>query len=236
MCRHAGRFLAAVVAVATAFTVAPWGPGSVPGAYAADLPDPVPVPSLPPIGDAAVTSERLVPVPSGCPQPPEEQVVFVGTMLVNDTTTARFVVDQVRSGSTQGFTAAGQIDIRYGDEVRFLEPGAQYIVGAAVDPELRALVSKVREPAPLFGGSEIAGLNTSDVVCPTLDDPVRTLRADGTGVETGVFSSLDGSGGMVLRAVFQPLVAAFAILLGLAALKLLVFAMARSLRDLGDAG
>lgn len=162
--------------------------------------------------------------------------MFVGTLVLNDTTTARFRVDQVRSGSIDGFSRDGQIDVRYGDEVRFLEFGVQYIVGAAVDAEQRALVSSVRVPAPLFGGSEIAGVNASDTVCPELDDPVRTLRADGSSVDTGVLSSLEGSGAMVLRAVLQPLGAAFAILVGLAALKLLVFAMARSLRDLSRTG
>lgn len=205
-------------------------------AHAADLPEPAPVPGLVPIADPDVASEHLVSVPTGCPTTAREHVVFVGTLTRNDATTARFTVDQVRSGSVEGFWAAGKIDIRYGDEVRFLETGVQYIVGAAVDVEQRALVSKVREEAPLFGGSEIAGVNATDAVCPMLDDPIRTLRADGASVETGVLSSLDGSGGMVLRAVLQPLAVALAILVCLVGLKLLVFAMVRSLRDLGRAG
>jgi hypothetical protein len=205
-------------------------------AAAADLPDPVPVPGLAPIADPDAASERLHPVPSGCPAPEREQVVFVGTLTLHDAATARFTIDQLRAGSAEGFSRDGMIDIRYGDEVRFLEPGVQYIVGAAIDVEQRALVSKVREEAPLFGGSEIAGVNATDAVCPVIDDPVRTLRADGGAVETGVLSSLDGSGPMVLRALLQPLAAALAILFGLAALKLLVFAMVRSLRDLGRAG
>lgn len=205
-------------------------------AVARELPDPVPVPGLPPIADPNIASERLLPIPPGCPAPEREQVVFIGTLTRNDTITARFTIDQVRAGSVEGFSRAGMIDIRYGNEVRFLETGAQYIVGAAVDVEQRALVSKVREEAPLFGGSEIAGVNASDTVCPVVDDPVRTLRADGSTVETGVLSSLDGAGPMVLRAVLQPIGAALAILVGVVALKLLIFAMVRSLRDLRRAG
>lgn len=230
--RH-GRLTGAVALVLVALAV-----GVVPGGTVAagELADPAPIPGLPPIADPDIASERLVSVPSGCPAPASEHVVFVGTLTRNDATTARFTIDQVRAGSVQGFSLAGLIDIRYGDEVRFLETGVQYIIGAAIDAEQRALVSKVREDAPLFGGSEIAGVNASDTVCPTVDDPVRTLRADGVSVETGVLSSLDGSGGMVLRAILQPLVAALAILVCLVGLKLLVFAMVRSLRDLGRAG
>lgn len=223
--------LACAVVVCLAAVLAP-----AQRAGAKELPEPVPVPGLAPIADPDMASERLLPIPPGCPAPQREQVVFVGTLTRNDAATARFTVDQVRAGSVEGFSRAGMIDIRYGDEVRFLETGVQYIVGAAVDVEQRALFSKVREEAPLFGGSEIAGVNASDTVCPVVDDPVRTLLADGGTVETGVLSSLHGAGPMMLRALLQPLAAALAILACLAALKLLVFAMVRSLRDLRRAG
>ena len=110
--------------------------GVVPGGAVAagELPEPAPIPGLPPIADPNIASERLVSVPTGCPAPTNEHVVFVGTLTRNDATTARFTVDQVRAGSVQGFSLAGSIDIRYGDEVRFLDSGQRYIVGAGIAP------------------------------------------------------------------------------------------------------
>lgn len=202
-------------------------------ALAEDLPDPLPVPSLPPIDDPAAVSSRLVPVPAGCAAPAIEQVVFIGTMVLNDATTARFAIDSVRSGSVDGFAVGGLIDVRYGDEVRFLDRDEVYIVGAAVDPELGVLASAVREPAPLFGGNEIAGVDDSDVDCPQVESPVRTLRADATNVESGVLSPLADAKGDLVRAVLQPVGVAFLVLLGLVIVKHLLFALGRSLRDLG---
>jgi hypothetical protein len=209
--------------------------GTIAGAAVAEeLPDPVPVPSLPPIDDPNATSARLVPVPAGCAAPALEQVVFIGTLVVADAVTARFAVDSVRSGSTSGFEVGGLIDVRYGDEVRFLDRDDSYIVGAGVDPTTHVLSSTVREPAPLFGGNEIAGVNDSDVQCPRLASPIRTLRADGTSVETGVLTPLTHAKGRILRALLEPAAVAFLVLVGLTTLKLLLFAMGRSLRDLGS--
>ncbi|MFM2071377.1 MAG: hypothetical protein RLZZ623_1640 [Actinomycetota bacterium] len=202
-------------------------------ASAALPPDPVPVPALPPIEDPTAESARLVPVPTGCSAPPEEQAVFVGTLIVNDSNTARFKVDQVRAGSVEGFAVGGLIDVRYGDDTRFLEADVQYIVGAAVDPELGVLASRVRESAPLFGGNEIAGVDDSDVACPRFEDPVRTLLADNTPVESGVLSPMKGASSQMLRAVMEPIGVAFVILFALVLVKHLVFALGRSIRDLG---
>ena len=201
---------------------------------AGELPQPLPVPALPPIADPNAASTRLVPVPPGCAAPPQEQVVFVGTMVLGDTSTARFSIESIRSGSAAGFEVSGLIDVRYGDEVRFLDVNSSYIVGAAIDPVSHVLASAVRAPAPLFGGNEIAGVDDSDVDCPRVGDPVRTLLPDGTSVESGVLTPLGNAKGDILRAVLEPIGVAFLILLGLTAVKLLVFAMGRSLRDLGS--
>lgn len=195
------------------------------------IPDPVPVPALPPIADEGAESAPLVPVPSGCAAPESEHAVFVGTLVTADASTARFSIGQVRSGSVEGFTVGGLIDVRYGDEVRFLEIGQTYIVGAGLDVVRPALVSTVRTPAPLFGGNEIAGIDDSDVGCPTIEDPVRTLLVDGTSVETGVLAPLHDAGENLARALIEPAAVALAILLGLVALKHLVFAFGRSLRE-----
>ena len=51
-------------------------------AAAQELPEPVPVPALPPIADPNAASTRLVPVPVGCAVLPLEQAVFIGTMVL----------------------------------------------------------------------------------------------------------------------------------------------------------
>lgn len=197
------------------------------------LPTPEPLPSLPAIEDPDATSTRLVPVPAGCAAPDQEQAVFVGLLVQRDDATARFAIREVRSGSLDGWTKAGFVDVRYGDEVRFLDPATVYLVGTGVDPRSRVLVSTVRPPAPLFGGSDVAGLDDSDVDCPVVDDPVRTLLLDGTSVDSGVLSSLDGAGHRILRAILQPVGVAIAVLIGLVGLKLLAFSVGRSIRHLG---
>jgi hypothetical protein len=201
-------------------------------AMAGELPDPVPVPSLPPIEDQEADSSRLIPVPAGCVAPSVEQVVFIGKMIINDAVTGRYEVEQVLSGSIDGFSVGGMIDVRYGDEVRFLSVGQRYIVGAAVDPDLRVLASTVRAPALLFGGNEIAGADDADVDCPQVDTPVRTLLLDGSSVETGVLTPLKDGEKRIVRAILAPVGAAFLVLLGLVVVKHLFFALGRSLRDL----
>jgi hypothetical protein len=197
------------------------------------LPDPQPVPTLPEIEPAESASGRLVAVPSGCGSPTPEKVVFVGNVTVTDSVTARYQVVQVLAGSTAGFEVRGLIDVRYGDDVRFLEPGTTYIVGAGLDPQLGVLMSNVRPPAPLFGGSDVAGVNVSDVDCPQIEDPIRTLTADGRSVESGVLTPLSHAKGDLFHAILDPLGIAFLVVLGLTALKLMVFSVGRALRDIG---
>jgi hypothetical protein len=191
------------------------------------------VPPLTKIEPPEAASTRLISVPTGCAAPEPERAVFVGTVTVTDTATARFQVLQVLSGSTAGFEVAGLIDVRYGDDVRFLEEGTSYIVGAGLDEDAGVLYSNVRPPAPLYGGSDVAGVNESDVDCPQVEDPVRTLTTDATSVESGVITPLSRAKGDLLHAIFDPVAIAFVVLLGLVALKLLVFSVARAVRDIG---
>ena len=185
----------------------------------------------PPLVDPLVASAPLVAVPAGCVAPPSPVAVFVGTLAAADSTTGRFAVEQIRAGSLDGYAANTIVDVRYDDDIRFLHTGEQYLVGAARDPLLGVLRSKVRLPAPLFGGDAVIGVNDTDLHCPRVEDGVKTLLVDGRGVDSGVLAPLKTAKKTMLKAVLKPLGIAFGILVVLASIKLLVFAMVRAARE-----
>jgi hypothetical protein len=164
--------------------------------------------SVPPTVPSASTT-----VPVGCPPPPVSQAVFVGRLDMLDATSASYTVEHVRSGSLAGYStetagADGEIVttvvVYYGRDVKFLSEEETYLVGTALDPNTGRVISRVSENAPLFGGNQVADINNSGVVCPTFDDPARTLYPDGSSIESGVLSSLDGNGNRILLAVIVP--------------------------------
>jgi hypothetical protein len=157
--------------------------------------------------------------------------VFLGTLAASDSTTARFAVEQIRAGSLDGYAVSTIVDVRYDDDIRFLRNGQRYLVGAAPDPIMGVLRSKVRVPAPLFGGDAVIGINDTDVRCPRVEDGVKTLLANGTGVDTGVLAPLKTAKKSLLMAILRPLGIAFGLLVLLAAIKMLIFAMVRSVRE-----
>jgi hypothetical protein len=185
----------------------------------------------PPIANPIVASSPLVVVPPGCAAPPAPVAVFVGTLADADATTARFAVQQIRAGSLDGYAVDTIVDVRFDDDIRFLRTGEQYLVGAGLDPILGTLRSKVRSPAPLFGGDAVIGINDSDVRCPRVEDGVKTLLTDGTEVDTGVLTPLKTAKRSVLKAILKPLGLAFVVLLLLVSMKLLIFAMVRTVRE-----
>lgn len=175
----------------------------------------------PTAGDVATTSTAPPPstLPPGCVLPTPAAAVFVGRVEAKDVRTARFAVAQVRAGTLGGFQVAGMVDVDYGDDVRFLEPGQPYLVGVSFDGGTGRLVSKVREPAPLFGGNQVVGIDDADAACPEVEDPVQTLHLDGTTIDTGVLSPLFEQRRDLVAAIALPALWAFAVLVGLAALK-----------------
>lgn len=173
----------------------------------------------------------LVVQPSGCVSPSPPLAVFEGRINDAVSTTARFEVRRLLAGSLDGYIVGDKVDVRYGDETRFLEVGGRYIVGVGRAAGDGFLVSTVREPLPLFGGDAVVGVNDSDVDCFAIAEPVRTLLPDGSPVDTGVFAPLRGNGASVLGAVLRPLGIALVVLLGLVLLKHLVFAIGRTVRD-----
>jgi hypothetical protein len=169
------------------------------------LPD---VTAPPPTVAAASTT-----VPVGCPPPPASQAVFVGRLDTIDATTGTFTVQQLRSGSLSGYSTdttgtdgvvVTTAVVYYGRDVKFVDEGQIYLVGTALDVNTGRLYSRVSENTPLFGGNQVADINNSGVVCPTFDDPARTLNLDGSGIESGVLSSLKGSGGRIALSILVP--------------------------------
>jgi hypothetical protein len=157
--------------------------------------------------------------------------VFVGTLAAADATTGRFAVQQIRAGSLDGYAVDTIVDVRFDDDIRFLRLGQQYLVGALPDQITGVLRSKVRLPAPLFGGDAVIGVNDTDVHCPRVEDGVKTLLVDGSEVDTGVLAPLETAKRSLLKAVLKPLGVAIAVLVVLASMKLLVFAMVRAARE-----
>jgi hypothetical protein len=166
-------------------------------------------------------TEPLVPVPVGCPRPDPAAVAFVGTMVGKDDVVqvVRFRIDQIRAGSASPWAVDGLIDIRYGEDYRFLVEGDEYLVGAGFDPVYGSLSSTVRPPEPTFGGNDVIGVDDTAVVCPVIDDPVRTLNIDGTSVDSGVLSLMTEDRRLLLATLAVPTALVFAALLALVVLK-----------------
>ena len=226
----AGLCAAGAFASTAAATVPPTVPPApvAPGAPASTVP-------VDPETGLPAAQGPLVVLPAGCVSPALPLAVFEGVITDAVSTTARFRVERVLSGSLQGYLVGDLVDVRYGEETRFLAVGSSYVVGAARSAEDGLLVSTVREAAPLFGGDAVVGVNDSDVECITLVDPVRTLMPDGSAVDTGVLAPLRGNSKSLLGAVLRPVAIAFGALLALVVIKHLLFGIGRALRDMGDA-
>ena len=179
----------------------------------------------------------LIPVPAGCPTPQAADVVFVGTMAGKDDITqiVRFRIDQLRAGSAGPWAIEGLIDVRYGEDYRFLVEGEQYLIGAGFDPTYGALSSTVRPAAPTFGGNDVVGVNDTAVECPAIDDPIRTLNVDGTSVNSGVLSLLLDDRRLLVATLAVPIALAFAALLALVVLRVFGVLAVRGVFDLGRA-
>ena len=185
--------------------------------------------------DPVDDQSRLVPVPAGCTAPEPADVVFVGTATGKDHRDqfVRFLIDQVRAGSTRQWAVGGLIDIRYGADYRFLDEGEQYLVGAGFDPEYGRLSSTVRPPTPLFGGNDVIGLEDASVECPEFEDPVRTLLVDGSSVDSGLMSLLLDDRRLLAATVLVPTAIAFAVLIALVLLRRLWGFAMKGVMELG---
>jgi hypothetical protein len=157
-------------------------------------------------------------IPPGCPMPQEASVVFVGTVSVIDVATATFVVDQVRYGTLDFVVVGAPVGVRYGSDVKYLDEGVQYLVGAVIDPASLTLSSTVRDSAELFAGAAVAGA-VEQGRCPKIEQAVRTLFPDGSSIESGVLTPFFSSAGRIAVALVFPAILGFVLLLALVWLK-----------------
>jgi len=155
-------------------------------------------------------------IPAGCDLPTPVQATFVGSLTATDRRTGRFEVRQLRGGSLDGFSVNGLVDVDYGDDIRFLDVLEQYIVAVGVDDDTGRLMSKVRDPEPLFGGNQVIGIDERPLNCPEVEDGVRTVTMNGTSVESGVLAPLSADRSGLLRALTLPALWVFGGLVALA--------------------
>ena len=177
----------------------------------------------------------LISIPPGCVVPGAADVVFVGTAVAKDFEKVRFEIIQLRAGSASGYAIDGLIDVLYLEDAKFLDVDEEYLVGARFDPELGGLFSNVRAPEPLFGGNDVIGLNDTDVECPVIDDPVRTLQPNGESVDSGVVTPLFRDKRLLLATLGVPVAIAFAVVIGLVLLRNVWGLVIKGIFELGRA-
>jgi len=143
--------------------------------------------------------------------------------------TATFRIIQIRAGIPAGYVTEDVVEVRYGQDAKFLEVGNRYLVGAASDTYSPILISKVREDAPLFGGDAVIGVG--DVgTCPRIEDPIRTLNEDGSTIDTAVLSPLRGSLPVFVAVVLFAVALSLVVLVAAVMMRTMVRGAARGLR------
>ena len=183
--------------------------------------------------DAPPDTLPLIPVPPGCSAPRLPHLVFIGEVVDRDYRTIRFEIEQVRRGRTAPFADDDRIDVRFGIDAQYLDDGESYLVSAVVDPDLGLLVSRVTEPIENFGGDEVIGVSETDVDCPDYEDPMRTLRLDGTPVDSSVLQPFFEARVRILSAFVLPAALALGAIFVLAMFRLSLSGLYRSVTDGG---
>jgi hypothetical protein len=168
-------------------------------------------------------------IPAGCAAPTAPQMVFVGQLVSLTTSTATYRVMQIRAGTPAGYVTDDQVEVRYGQDTKFLDVGGRYLVGAASDPYSPLLISKVREASPLFGGDAVIGVGDA-FDCPDFEDPIRTLYEDGSTIDTGVFAPLRDNAWLLIFIGVLSIAIVLALLFGVVLLRLMVKGASRGLR------
>ena len=182
-----------------------------------------------PVVIAPRTPSAVTTIPAGCPMPMSPQMVFIGELVTLGESTATFRITQIRAGIPAGYVTEDVVEVRYGQDAKFLEVGNRYLVGAASDTYSPILISKVREDAPLFGGDAVIGVGDAGT-CPRIEDPIRTLNEDGSTIDTAVLSPLRGSLPVLVVVVLFAVALSLVVLVAAVMLRTMVRGAARGLR------
>ena len=212
------------------------GPGLLLLAVAAVLGGGVPAaaqppPTAPPAA-AATGRTALVEIPVGCPIQPLPDVVFVGTVVASDYRTTRMRIDQSRSGDITQFAAGDLVDVRYGIDTKYLREGQQYLIAAVFDPSIDGLRSRVKPEESIYGGDEIIGATESELECPAIVDPMRTIHVDGSSVDSGLLRPLVDDRQGLLRVLFVPIVVVIGAVFTLALIRWILTGFGRGVESL----
>ncbi|MGE3685353.1 MAG: hypothetical protein AB7J47_03205 [Acidimicrobiia bacterium] len=181
-----------------------------------------------------LSPDSTVPIPTtlppGCAPPLPPQAVFTARMIAADARTARFEIDDVRSGSLEGYRVEALVDVDFFDDTRYLELGRDYLVAVEIDPSTGRLHSKVKPTPLLFGGDQVVGVDDATVVCPEADDPIITRMIDGTSVETGILTPFFEDKRDLLWSFVRPALVVLAALVGLVLVKRMILWIVRRFR------
>jgi hypothetical protein len=160
--------------------------------------------------------------------------VFVGEVSRVEANFVLFEVLSERYGAVADLVRDGVLTVRYPiDDVRYLDVGRRFLVGAVAAPsgirgDVPVLESKVRVPPDMFGGDAVAAVQR--VSCPDYEDPVRTLRVNGDPIDTGILRPMLSDRAGLLRAFLLPIGAGLALLFLLAATRVLIAGSIRGMR------
>lgn len=179
--------------------------------------------------ESAVTT-----VPASCTTPPPLRTVFVGEVTNIEANFVLYEVVSERYGTVVDLLRNGVLTVRYPiDDVKYLEAGEQFLVGAIAAPsgirgDTPVLESKVQVPPDMFGGDAVAAVQR--VSCPDYEDPVRTLQVNGDDIDTGILRPLTSDRAGLLRVALVPLGVGLGLLFLLAATRFLITGAMRGMR------
>jgi hypothetical protein len=184
--------------------------------------------------ETLVIESAVTTVPASCSVPEALRSVFVGEVSRIEANFVLYEVVSERHGTVGDLVRDGVLTVRYPiDDVKYLESGRRFLVGAVAAPsglrgDVPVLESKVRVPPVMFGGDAVAAVQR--VSCPDYEDPVRTLRVNGDPIDTGILRPLLRDRAGLLRATLLPLAVGLGILSLLAATRYLIGGAIRGMR------
>ena len=186
------------------------------------------------VSESLIIESAVTTVPTSCTTPEPLRSVFVGEVSRVEANFVLFDVVSERYGAVVDLLRDGVLTVRYPiDDVRYLDVGQRFLVGAVAAPsgirgDVPVLESKVRVPPDMFGGDAVAAVQR--VSCPDYEDPVRTLRVNGDPIDTGILRPMLSDRAGLLRAVLLPIGAGLGLLFLLAAARVLITGSIRGMR------